>query len=327
VAAKRSDKARRRARLVADAREALKALGLPRQQQNERSALTLLALLDLKPGCPWSDATAPLRGITPMMDHMKAHLGVTYAPNTRETVRRQTVHQFVQAGLVVQNPDDPTRAVNSALTVYQVSPEALSVLRAFGTSKWTALIRKHLIVAPALRDRYAGARTLNRIEVTTSDGRRIQLTPGGQNVLIAAILTEFCPRFTPGARLAYVGDAGRKLVHLDEALLRGLGVVLGEHGKMPDVVVHLEARNWLVLIEAVTSHGPMDAKRVLELRTLFRGCTAGLVFVTAFPNRATLAKYLPTIAWETDVWVAEAPDHLIHFNGERFLGPYPEEGS
>ncbi len=91
---------------------------------------------------------------------------------------------------------------------------------------------------------------------------------------------------------------------------------------MPDVVLHWAAKNWLLLVEAVTSHGPVDGKRHGELANLFAGCNAGLVYVTAFPNRAVMARYLAEIAWETEVWVADAPSHLIHFNGERFLGPY-----
>jgi adenine-specific DNA-methyltransferase len=77
-----------------------------------------------------------------------------------------------------------------------------------------------------------------------------------------------------------------------------------------------------VLIEAVTSHGPVDIKRHNELKHLFRGSKAGLVFVTAFESRKAAFKYLTQIAWETEVWCADEPDHLIHFNGERFLGPY-----
>jgi len=91
---------------------------------------------------------------------------------------------------------------------------------------------------------------------------------------------------------------------------------------MPDVIVYVESENWLVLIEAVTSHGPVNPKRRGELKTLFKGCSAGFVFVTAFLDRQAMVKYLGDISWETEVWVADAPTHLIHFNGERFLGPY-----
>lgn len=91
---------------------------------------------------------------------------------------------------------------------------------------------------------------------------------------------------------------------------------------MPDVVIHFTGKNWLVLIEAVTSHGPVNPKRLSELKALFASSKTGLVFVTAFLTRKSLLKYLGEIAWETEVWVADAPGHLIHFNGERFLGPY-----
>ena len=78
----------------------------------------------------------------------------------------------------------------------------------------------------------------------------------------------------------------------------------------------------LLLVESVTSHGPVDAKRHNELAELFDGATPGLVYVTAFPNRVVMGKYLRDISWETEVWCADAPTHLIHFDGKRFLGPY-----
>ena len=93
---------------------------------------------------------------------------------------------------------------------------------------------------------------------------------------------------------------------------------------MPDVVAYDIQRNWLLLIEAVTSAGPVDGKRRNELKKLFSGCRAGLVFVTAFTSRDAMRSFLTQISWESEVWVAEDPEHLIHFDGERFLGPYPD---
>ncbi len=140
------------------------------------------------------------------------------------------------------------------------------------------------------------------------------------------VLEKFCPLYTPGARVLYVGDAGEKWKIFDRDGLEMLGVTIAEHGKMPDVVVHYTAKNWLVLIEAVTSHGPVNIKRHNELKDAFKGSKLGLVFVTAFESRKAMVKYLGDIAWETEVWVAEAPTHMIHFNGERFLGPYSQGG-
>lgn len=309
-------------RRVDETRTILKALGLPRAQQNERSALTLLALLDLSPAKPWAEASAALRGITQMMDFMAEHYGKRYAPNTRETVRRQSVHQLRDAGLVVANPDDPKRPINSGKTVYQVAPDALALIRAYATPEWDRGLSAYLASADTLARRYAQEREMHRIPVQIAPGQEITLSPGGQNVLIEQIIHEFCPRFTPGGRVVYVGDTDEKWAYFDPDMLTSLGATFDPHGKMPDVVVYHEAKDWLVLVEAVTSHGPIDAKRRAELQALFGGTNSRLVFVTAFLDRRAMVSYLDRIAWETEVWVADAPSHLIHFNGEHILGPY-----
>ena len=160
------------------------------------------------------------------------------------------------------------------------------------------------------------------VPVRLPSGKRVSLTAGGQNELVKRIIEEFCPRFTPGGIVVYLGDTGQKQRHVEAGYLERLGVEIDEHGKMPDVVVHLKEKNWLVLVEAVTSHGPIGIKRHNELKALFESARSGLVFVTTFLTRRAMTKYLGEIAWETEVWIAEAPSHIIHFNGERFLGPY-----
>ncbi len=304
------------------ARQIIISLGLPRAQQNERSALCLLAMLNLTPDKAWADAENPLIGITPIMDWAREYYDKEYAPNTRETVRRQTMHQFCDAGVALYNPDKPDRPVNSPKAVYQIEPAALALLRTFGTPVWHDNLAAYLAERETLVARYANEREHNRIPVEIAPGQQITLSPGEHSELIRAIIEDFAPRFAPGSLLGYTGDTGDKWGYFDAALLVGLGVDLESHGKMPDVVLHYTAKNWLLLVESVTSHGPVDGKRHAELATLFAGSIAGLVYVTAFPNRAIMARYLPEIAWETEVWVADAPSHLIHFNGERFLGPY-----
>ncbi|MDM9379866.1 hypothetical protein QUB80_04030 [Chlorogloeopsis sp. ULAP01] len=122
---------------------------------NERSALTLLALLDLKPNEPWRSATSPLMGITPMMDLMAQHYGKTYKPNTRETIRRQTVDQFLDAALIVANPDNPSRPINSLKTVCQIEESALELLRTYATNEWEKSLRTYLASVETLKKRYA----------------------------------------------------------------------------------------------------------------------------------------------------------------------------
>lgn len=307
---------------VQEALSVLKDLDLPRAQQNERSALCLLALLDLDSKKLWSAAAAPLIGITPIMDWVRSNYSKDWAPNTRETVRRQTMHQFVDAGIALYNPDDPGRAVNSPHAVYQIEPTCLALLQSFGTDEYELRLKGYLASRETLAQKYAKHRDMKMVPISLGEGLEISLSPGAHSELIKQILEEFGPRFVPGGKLIYAGDTGDKWGYYDEALLKSLGVEVDNHGKMPDAVIYYPERDWLILAEAVTSHGPVDAKRHGELQVLFKQSKAGLVFVSAFPDRRTFTKYVEAISWETEVWVADNPTHLIHFNGARFLGPY-----
>ena len=185
-------------------------------------------------------------------------------------------------------------------------------------------MKTYLVTCHRIRKELARGRKLARIPVKLPSGKTVTISPGGQNPLIKTVIEEFCPRFVAGGTVLYIGDAENKFLHLDADYLQRLEVAIPAPAKMPDVVVHDTRRNWLLLIEAVTSAGPVDGKRRKELKGLFAGCKAGLVFVTAFANRESMRSFLTQLSWETEVWVAEDPDHLIHFNGERFLGPYPD---
>lgn len=307
-----------------DAMEILRAVGFTARQSNEVASYTLLALLDLKPTQPWNEAAEPLRGITPIIEFVAEVYGVRYAPNTRETIRDEAVKYFVEAGMLIRNPDDPNRPTNSGKTVYQTEPNALELFRAFGTLEWSGKLRSYLAARDRIRKKLLRERKLTRIPVRLPSGEMVTISPGGQNPLIKTVIEEFCPCFVPGGTVVYIGDAEDKFLHLDANYIQRLGVVIPAPAKMPDVVVHDVRRNWLLLIEAVTSAGPVDGKRRNELKALFAGCKAGLVFVTAFSTRDVMRSFLTQISWETEVWVAEDPEHLIHFNGERFLGPYPD---
>ncbi|MCL1839173.1 MAG: restriction endonuclease [Propionibacteriaceae bacterium] len=307
---------------VEDARSVLGHLGFDPERSNERSALVLLSLMQLHPGDSWATVEAPTLGTRAIMDWISDHYGVEYAPNTRETIRRFTLHQFVAAGLVQENPDDPARPVNSPKWCYQVRAEALGLLSAYGTQKFNLLLSAYLKDVPGLVAQYASQREMARIPVVLPDGSPLTLSPGGQNALIKAMIDEFCAYYAPGGRVLYVGDADAKWAVFHEDELASLGISVDMHGKMPDLVVHLPEKNWLLLLEATASHGPVDGQRYSELSAMFSSSTAGLVYVSCFPSRVIMRKYLTQIAWETEVWCADDPTHLIHFNGERFLGPY-----
>ena len=307
---------------IGEARDILKSLGMPAAQSNDRSALTLLALVDVKPRTSWRAASAPLRGITPIMEFIGEHYGKQYAPNTRETIRRHTIHQFLAAGLVERNPDAPSRPVNSPQTVYRATTGLVALLQAYKTDGWDEALDAWRASTPSLLETWGREREMRRIPVTLPSGEEVTLSPGGQNSLIRAIVEEFCSRFVPGGQVLYVGDAEEKFAIWDERALESVAVRPDPHGKMPDVIVRDASRDWLIVVEAVTSHGPVDSKRRQELAEIFRETTLGVLYVSAFASRAALSEFISDISWETDVWLEDSPTHLIHFDGERFLGPY-----
>lgn len=311
------------------AKQLLKALGLPAAQCNDRSGWVFLALADVKPSDDWSTAKAPLLPTVSIMEFIRNEYGMDYKPNSRETIRRQTLHQFEQARVVDRNRDDPSRATNSKDNNYSLNQPILDILAKYPDGEWMAKVQEYKEAVPELTALYERALDKHKIPISLPNGKVLTLSPGKHNQLHADIVHEFCSRFIgSGGRLLYIGDTassrkeGGKLMFVEEDYLDVLGVPQLSHDKLPDVVVYDEDREWLFLIEAVTSHGPVSPKRWLELEQAFKDCKVGLVYVTAFPDRAEFRRNAADIAWETEVWIADNPDHMIHFNGDKFLGPH-----
>jgi hypothetical protein len=228
----------------------------------------------------------------------------------------------VQGGILVRNPDEPGLPTNSPRAHYALTDEALAVIRAYGSSDFDRLASAFLAqVGGGLADRYAAKRGAAGVVVTVAPGATLRLSPGEHNRLQASVIHEFLPRFAPEAHVLYLGDTDHKSLHVDLEALAALGVPVTRHDKLPDIVLYDEVRGWLFLVEAVTSHGPVSPKRHAELEDALRACKSGRVYVSAFPSFRDFKRYAADIAWETEVWIAEAPDHLLHYNGDRFFGP------
>lgn len=307
---------------IKDALEILRLLGLPSQQQNERSALTLLALAHVGPRDAWASSTKPLLRVWDIMAFMERKYKKVYAANTRETIRRQTIHQFEQARLVDRNSDDPARPTNSGKNCYCLSDVALAVVQSYGSSEFENELANFLKQFGTLQEAYRRQRTSKEVPLKLPGSETVFLSPGKHNELQVQIVHDLAPRFAPGAAILYLGDTAKKHVVLKADALVELKIPVTEHDKLPDVLLYDQAKNWLFLIEAVTSHGPVSPKRQNELEKLLKSCPAERVYVTAFLTSADFRKYAADIAWETEVWIAEHPDHMIHFNGPKFLGPY-----
>jgi hypothetical protein len=173
------------------------------------------------------------------MQWLRDHYDQDYAANTRETIRRQTLHQFIEVGLILYNPDDPNRAVNSPASCYQIAPAAVKLLRRHGEKDFDSRLAAYRGSMPGLAARYAASRRMAQIPMTLGDGTSITLTAGGQNILIKAMAEEFCGRWTPAGRVLYIGDAGKQDPVFDDKGFEALGVQLDKHGKLPDLVVHI----------------------------------------------------------------------------------------
>lgn len=310
-----------------EAKDLLKRFEFDAKRCNDMAARTLLSLLNLREGDTWDQATNNRIGVRGLMDWMRNNLDFPIAENSRETVRREVLHQFVAAAFCEHNDDDPNRPTNSSKNVYRVSPNALNVIRMYSgsndnSSEFTIALEEYLADFQSLVELQREERRMTKIPVRMPSNEIEYINPGGQNKLIKAMVEEFCPRFIPGGRVLYIGDADNKTVHYDNELFSSLGINLDMHGKIPDLVVYQEDKNWLFLMEAVTSHGPVSALRKKDLESLFGESKAGIVYVSCFPNRQVLRSHLKDIAWETEVWLESDPTHMIHFNGSRFMGPY-----
>ena len=307
---------------IEEAQTILKELGLPPAQYNELSAYTLLALCQVKPGDSWSSASSmSLTVSNDIMLFVKQEYNKEYAPNSRESFRRQVLHQFIQAGIVEFNRDNPKLATNSSKNHYSMGSDALNAIKDFGTPGWENAVREFIAKSGELSKKYIKERTMNSIPVKLSNGKEFQLSAGEHNIVQAAIVHEFCPRFVPNGIVIYLGDTADKNLYVDKDWLDKLSIPIDQHSKLPDVVIYDENKGWLFLIEAVTSHGPVSPKRMIELEEFLTNCKAGKIYVTAFPDFKEFKKHTNDIAWETEVWLVELPDHMIHFNGDKFLGP------
>lgn len=298
---------------ITKAKHILKAIGLPNRQQADLCALSLLALADIKKSSAWKDATNKWIRIHDIIAFVNKNYKTTYAENSRETFRKQALHHFRTAAIV----EDNGLATNSPNYRWRLTDEFLAVLHSNATSSSIVEFNsKH----ERLIDVYASKKRMEMMPVKIN-GIEIPFSPGKHNELQKAIIEQFAPRFAPNCECLYVGDTTEKDLVKNVERLSELGFAITLHDKMPDVVLYREDKKWIYFVESVTSVGPMEPKRIVEIKSMTENVTAGMIFVTAFLDFKTYKKFSEQLAWETEVWIAEMPEHMIHLNGDKFLGP------
>lgn len=301
---------------IEEAKGFLAEIGMPKAQQADICALSLLALAGLKPGDKWIGANNEWIRIHDIIAFSNQYYGTTYAENSRETFRKQALHAFRIAALI----EDNGKATNSPNYRYRITEEALNVIRSLCSDKEEKMIRNFHAYHEKLMEVYSSKKKMTMMPVKIN-GSDYSFSAGKHNELQKAIIEEFAPRFAPNSECLYVGDTIKKDLVKNVEKLKRLGFEITLHDKMPDVVLYIEDKDWIYFIESVTSVGPMDAKRIFEITGMTMNVKSGMVFVTAFPDFATYKKFADSLAWDTEVWIAEMPDHMIHLNGDRFLGP------
>lgn len=314
-------------RLIKEALRLLADFGLPLDatpRRLERMALAFLAVADVKSSDRWRLAkdAAQGRAVTTrqIIEYERAHFHETISSGSYDDIRRKDLRLPVMADIVVDSAPDSAR--NNPGRGYGLAPEAAEAVRAYGGDAYRARLQRFMADRAKLSDRLAQRRNLTRQVVTLPSGEELVFDAGAHNQLQKRIIEEFLPRFGHGAEVLYVGDARKKLLHVQREKLNNLRFFALEHGELPDVVAYSAAKNWLFLVEAVHSANPISVHRLLKLRELTRDCRADLVYVSAFADKAAFRRFVAEIAWETEVWIADAPDHLVHFDGDKFLGPY-----
>lgn len=297
-------------------KEILKLIGMPDRQTVDLPALTLLAMASLKENSLWSEAESKWIRIHDIIQFVNSNYNVSYAENSRETFRKQAIHHFRIAGII----EDNSKATNSPNYKYRLTAEFLNLIQTFGTNEWESQLKEFLQNHETLISKYESKRQLKKIPVKINDAL-FEFSTGIHNELQKAIIEEFAPRFAQGSEVLYVGDTTNKGLVLNERKLKDLGFEVVVHDKMPDVVLYNSEKNWLFFIEAVTSVGEISPKRIFEIEEMTKYSNAENVYVTAFPDFKTYKKFAHNLAWETEVWLSELPEHMIHLNGDRFMGP------
>ncbi|MCQ2189316.1 MAG: restriction endonuclease [Paludibacteraceae bacterium] len=299
----------------------MKEIGMPVQQQSQLCCLTLLAMSSLKNDSPYEEATNGWIRIHDVIDFIREKYEIEYAENSRETFRKQAMHHFRTAAIIEDNGE----ATNSPNYRYRVTDEFLTVIKSLKKVKGNSLedieeIKAFLSQHQSLKEIYSSKKTMQKMPVKINN-EDFTFSPGKHNQLQKAIIEEFAPRFAPNSECLYVGDTTEKDLVKKVEKLKSLGFEITLHDKMPDVVLYREDKDWIYFIESVTSVGPMDSKRIMEIGQMTENVTAGKIFVTAFLDFKTFKQFSESLAWETEVWIADMPEHMIHLNGDRFMGP------
>lgn len=299
-----------------EAKQILKDIGMPTKQQNDNCGFSLLALAKLSEKSSWNDSTKNWLRIHDIIQYTNNTFNKNYKENTRESFRKSALHHFRNAGIIIDSASD----TNSGKYSYCITDEFLSLIKTYNTPAYKNELSNFLSNHETLIKIYASKKEVTKIPIKIN-GIDFLLSGGAHNELQKDIILEFASRFAQNSICLYLGDTTKKDLINDTEALNKLGFSINVHNKMPDVILYKKDSNWLYFIEAVASSGPMTPERIMDIEKMTENVNAGKIYVTAFPDFKMFKKWSESLAWETEVWISEMPDHMIHLNGDKFLGP------
>ena len=292
----------------------------------ERMAIAFLATADVKSIADFKSIKDLKSGYSlktrDVINYVNLYFGEDISSGSYDDIRRKDLKLLTVAEVVLRS--SPNSATNDSTRGYCINPMYAELIRNYGTKNWEKQVANKLQGVEPLNQKLKRQREIQRVKVVLPSGGELEFSTGEHNDLQKAIIEDFLPRYGFGSEVLYVGDTSDKYLHLDTKKLEELNFFKISHEELPDVIAYSKEKNWLYLIEAVHSSGPISEIRLLQLEKLTTNCKANIVYVTAFLNRPKFRQFMTDIAWETEVWIADNPDHMVHFNGDKFIGPYKE---
>jgi BsuBI/PstI restriction endonuclease domain/BsuBI/PstI restriction endonuclease HTH domain len=314
-------------KLILEALDILGSTGIPFDKKSPRAlqcmAMAFLAVAGIKKS--WKEAKGQKDNRHLKTRDIIKFINENYEENissgSYDDIRRKHLKLPVLADLILNSANNPSAATNDPTRGYTLSNDFKTLVGFYNTKDWTIKLKLFNKNKPSIDELLKRKRNITKIPVVLPGNKRLELSQGAHNQLQREIIEEFLPRYGNGCEVLYIGDTTNKYLVREDKKLLDLGFFELSHDSLPDIVAYDSKKNWLYLIEAFYSTGSMSEERIFELKKSLKKCKADLIFITAFTSKSDFKNNATEIGWESEVWTADSPDHMIHFNGHKFLGP------
>lgn len=310
-----------------EAFDILTSIDMPANLTNPRSVMTLVALAEISPGVKWRNASEAYHGTHHILKFINTHFpnkagldSSPYAENSRETFRKYNIKPWISAGILEAKAG---LATNDKDNSYRFSSYFASLIRSYGSEQWNERLEDYKATHMSYAEYLKQTKTVERDYIMEYEGNYIALSKSEHNKLQKKILEQLVPLVSKGKpELLYIGDAADRSLLQENDRLDELGIhVLSQSGNLPDIIIYDSQENCVIFIEAYHSTGPFTLDRVNAIKALCH-CREGMeaAFITAFDTTTKMLKHYKEVAWDTEIWSADEPTHLVHKNGDKFIG-------